>query len=244
MKTDYANTVWFGIKKLGFTNRIRVCLTVALGVALFNAFNSPYIKLLSLIVFLIGAELFVYSYVPGYVNNLQMIFVKSSEQPLPRELKKLAADMGVKVKTMKVVPELFNAFVRGSSLYVGEKLLLKLNMEQITSVVAHEFGHIKGKHAVVILMYTLPISGYLALSWSNVPLIMLYVGTFAYLMIATIPIQWWAEFKADQYGAKYTNKDSMISALAALEVDIVKQNEPCESHPAISKRIKRIRESS
>ena len=140
---------------------------------------------------------------------------------------------------MKKLPKICNAFVRGKELYVGEPLLERLDAEEVKAVVAHEFGHIKGRHMFIQIFYILPILACVAPSWSRLPPAMLERGLFAYMMIALVPIQWRFEKRADFAAVKHVGKEPLKSALLKLiKKDAL--NEASETHPAINQRIKWI----
>jgi Zn-dependent protease with chaperone function len=229
--------------KVGFKGRLIVCTALIVSLSIFNSFINPYVKLASGIATLVTAELFVLLYFNFYWNNLVLVFKgrKSVEVPLPDELVKLSKEMGLKLTKMKILPEICNAYVRGKQLFMGETLLEKLDSDEVKAVVAHEFGHIKGRHLFVQIVYIFPILACVTLSWSHLPFGMLEIGLFAYMMVALIPIQWRFERRADFAAVKQVGKEPLKSALLKLIgqdfLDIAS-----ESHPAASQRIKWIDE--
>jgi Zn-dependent protease with chaperone function len=239
MKTQALREFWSGFKS-SFKSRLAVCIALFLSVYLFSLFTYPYLRLATDLSTLIFAELFVVFYFPFYWENFKLIFRnKSVEVPLPDEFSSLARKMGLKITKMKIFPNICNAYAQGNQVFVGQKLLEKLNPEEIKAVIAHEFGHIKGRHVVVQIVYILPIMAFFALSWSRLPPIMTELGLFAYMMFALVPIRWWAEKRADLAAIKQVGKEPLKSALIAL-VGKEKMNEPSETHPAVSQRIKWI----
>jgi len=237
MRGEQLKAFWKQIK-IGFWKRLIVCFALIFSVTLFNAFGYPIVKLAATIGMLITAELLVLCYFPFYVNQIGLIFrTKATERPLPDEIAALSREMGLKIRKMKTIPKMCNAYARGNQVFVGEELLNKLDLAQLKAVLAHEFGHIKGKHMTIQLLYMLPIAAYLSLNWHNLPPIMLNLGLFAYMIVAMIPIQWELERRADLTAAKYVGKEAIKSALLAIE-DKDKLNEPSETHPPTSKRLK------
>jgi len=229
--------------KIGFWNRLVICFALILCISIFNAFTYSLIRITACLATLVFAELFVYCYVPFYIDNLKLILRnKSVERPFPDEIKLLARSMGLKISKMKIVPKVCNAYARGKQVFVGEKLLEKLDIEQIKAVIAHEFGHIKGHHALVQVFYMLPFFAFLCLTWSQLPPAMLQIGTIAYTMVALVPVHWLLEKKADLTAVKYVGKEPLKSALLTL-VEKDKLNEPSETHPPVNKRLKWIDEA-
>lgn len=227
--------------KIGFKGRLIVCLILILSVGLYN-FDNQFVRVGTAVATIVAAELFVFCYVPLYLNNLSLIFkTKTIDQPLPDELKELARAMGVKVKKMKIFPKALNAYARGNQLFIGQKLLEQLNSEQIKAVVAHEFGHMKERHAILQILYIIPIMLFVSLVWNGIPAAFMQIGLIAYMMVALIPIQWLIEARADRAAAKYVSKESIKEALLAI-AEKHNLNEYSESHPSILNRIKWIDE--
>jgi STE24 endopeptidase len=242
MKCKQIKAFWKRIK-IGFWRRIAICVAMILSVAIFNAFDYPLIRLTAIIGALVSGELLVYCYVPFYLDQIGFLFRnKASERPLPDEIADLAKKMGMNITKMKLIPKICNAGVRGNQLFVGEELLKKLDLSQLKAVVAHEFGHIKGKHAIVQFLYILPIMVYLWLNWHNLPPAMMELGLFAYMIIALIPIYWEFEKRADLAAVRYVGKEPIKSALLTL-VEKDKLDELSETHPSVRKRLKWIDEA-
>jgi Zn-dependent protease with chaperone function len=228
--------------KIGFKGRLLICFALVVSVNLFNAFSSPLVRLAATITIMITAEFLVFCYVPFYLDNLRLMLKrKKIEVPLPDEIAALAKNMGLEISKMTIFPDVCNAYANRNKLFMGQKLLEKLNAEQIKAIAAHEFGHIKGRHTLAQLLYVLPITLCLCLSWSKLPPAILEIGFIAYIMLALVPLHWMIEKKADQAAAKYVGKEQFKSALLAI-VEKEKINEPSETHPPISQRLKWIDE--
>jgi Zn-dependent protease with chaperone function len=237
MKNEFGT--FFKSLKIGFKGRLLVCFLLIVSVS-FYTFNNPFIRLFATLTTLVTAELFLYCYVPLYLDNLSLMFkTKTIERPLPDELLALSKAMGLKVKKMKIFPKVLNAYARGNQLFIGERLIEKLNAEQIKAVVAHEFGHMKERHAIVQILYIMPIMVFVSLIWSQLPPILVELGLISYMMVVLVPIQWVIERRADRAAAKYVGKESIKSALLAI-ADKDRLDEPSESHPPINKRLKWI----
>ena len=161
--------------------------------------------------------MFVFCYIPFYLGNIKLMLKRRKiEVPLPDEIAILAKNMGLKISRMTIFPDVCNAYASGKKLFMGQKLLDKLDAKQIEAVAAHEFGHIKGRHNVAQMLYILPIIIFLWLNWNTLPTGILYLGLFAYVMVALVPIHWTIERKADRAAAKYVGKEAFKSALLAI----------------------------
>ena len=224
--------------KIGFRKRLAICIALIFSLSLYNSFSYPLVRVATAISTLITAELFVVSYVPFYLNQMGLLFkIKAVERPLPEEIVSLAKRMGLKIQKMKTLPNICNAYVRGKQLFVGEDLLKKLNMPQLKAVCAHEFGHIKGKHVIIQGLYLLPIIAYLWLTWNSLPPIMMELGLFAYMIVMLLPLHWEFEKRADHAAVRYVGKKAISSALLMIEKKET-LDEPSETHPPTSKRLK------
>lgn len=240
MRTQELRVFWGGFKN-SLKSRLAVCIALFLSVFLFSLFTNPYLRLVSDFATLIFAELFVVFYVPFFWKNFKLVFRNKAtvEVPLPIEFSSIAKKMDLKITKMKIFPNVCNAYAQGNQVFVGQKLLEKLNPEETKAVLAHEFGHIKGRHALLQIVYILPIVIFFGLSWSRLPPIMTELGLFAYIMFALVPIRWWAEKRADLAAIKQVGKEPLKSALITL-VGKEKLDETSETHPAVSQRIKWI----
>jgi Zn-dependent protease with chaperone function len=62
-----------------------------------------------------------------------------------------------------------------------------------------------------------------------------------YRQLGYVPINWYLEFRADRIAAKFVGREYMKSALTKLakskNYDV---NEPSETHPSITERIKEL----
>lgn len=242
MKIEKLEGFWKWVK-IGFRKRIVTCAALIACVSLYNSVSFPLIRLAAAIGILITAELFVIFYVPSYLRQMGlMLRSKATERQLPDEISNLAKKMNLKIQKMKTIPNVCNAFARGNQLFVGEDLVKKLDMSELKAVCAHEFGHIKGRHMVIQCLYLLPIMGYLSLTWNSLPPILMELGLFAYMTVALIPLHWMFEKRADYAAVKYVGKKPIRSALLKLDKKET-LDEPSESHPPTSKRLKWINEA-
>jgi Zn-dependent protease with chaperone function len=239
VKGEQLKGLWKWIK-IGFRKRITIGIALIVSISIYTSASFSLLRGVTAISILVTAELWVICYVPRYINQMGLLFrTKAVERPLPKEIVSLARRMGLKIQKMKTVPNVCNAYVRGKQLFVGEDLLKKLDMSQLKAVCAHEFGHIKGRHTLIQTLYLLPIITYLCLFWQNLPAIILELGIFAYMIMMLMPLQWEFEKRADYAGVKYVGKEEMKSALLMLETKET-LDEPSETHPATSKRLKWI----
>ncbi len=149
--------------------------------------------------------------------------------------------MGIKVKKMKVVPKIFNAYVTRGQLFLGEDLLTNFNSTQLMGTVAHEYAHIKENHIAAQFIVILPVTLMVLIGWSALPTVMLYLGFAALIMVISTPMRWQLK-RADMLAIKYVGKEPVKAALRGLEPE-ERRDILSETHPSINKRIQWIDEA-
>jgi Zn-dependent protease with chaperone function len=172
--------------------------------------------------------------------------------PITREIAGLSNLTGAKLKDLGFVKE-ETAYVYGKSLVLGIDLVKKLSLVERQAVVAHELGHINGRHGLWKAFLMLPIIGFGLYSFSKfstpiffnepttqiVASIMLNIGILALVMFSTIPVNWILELRADRFAAKFAGKENIKSALSKLGT-AKNRKEASETHPSIVERLKAI----
>ena len=239
---------YWEIIKIGFKKRFAITCVVVLSITIAQAsFIPTIIHNLSLITFVLALFPFSIFCLPSYLTKIQfgieMLLKPKKNVPVPDEFLSLANQFGVKIQSLKIINNIFNAGAtpRGK-IILGTTLLRNLNLDQQKGVIAHELAHIKRRHhmklglylvvvLVVVLPYTLIIS-------SPLPQMISCLAVLAMMMYFLMPVQWFTEFDADKYAAKIIGKDNMIAALEAIPGD---PHEGSEDHPPIAIRIKRLK---
>jgi len=187
---------------------------------------------------------------------------------LKEEILKFCSEYGVKVKDVvvkgKPEHEGANAMITGiipnyRYIILTPTLLRDFDKEEIKAIVAHEIGHIKGKH--------LWINAFAAISWflfwlgivygasnigidiSSSPLTFFVILSFA-VLFWNLGIESWIirrnEFKADEFAARICGKEVTVRALKKLaEINLVPEKtgkwfEVISMHPSIENRIKHL----
>jgi len=182
-----------------------------------------------------------------------LAYRKSRIIQIPDEIVYLSNQIGVEIKKLRIAEGLCNAYVIGGAIVLGKNLLEKLNLAEILAVIAHELAHKKGKHIPLRLVIMIPFLALAMYSWSRlyspifftesftqiVLTVMVNIGLLAFMLVTMIVPNWILEFKADRTAAKFAGKENIKSALLKL-VDKENYEEPSETHPSVSERIKRI----
>jgi Zn-dependent protease with chaperone function len=236
--------------KLSFMKRLYLYALQYFSLILFIL--SP---LLGLATFLIASTLLIPSFASLIDSQIKLLFVKKYEadESIKDEVNEVADGLGVKIKKILVAKGLVNAYVRFSTLVLGEGLLNLCDPDLRRAVISHELVHVKEKHIWLRMMGVVTVSA--AVSWNllrlNWPIIfnemttqilvyvMMNFALLACVTIAMITPNWYMEIRADQGAIRKVGKAPLISALLA----IVTKEEfkvPSEDHPAMSERIKLI----
>ncbi|AHF81181.1 M48 family metalloprotease [Thermococcus paralvinellae] len=196
---------------------------------------------------------------------------KSEFDPeLKAELMRFCEEQGVKVRDIivkgKPGQKLANAMVTGiipryRYVVLTRYLVDNFEEDEIKAVLAHEIGHIKGKH--------LWINAALSISWFVFWIGIVYVlhkfgikvfsSSWVFFGIYFFPFFFWLfgieswiiqrnEFKADEFAAKVSGKDTMIKALRKLaDFNLTPERtgkwfNVLSFHPSIEERIKHLEE--
>ncbi|WP_456396252.1 M48 family metalloprotease [Thermococcus sp.] len=154
---------------------------------------------------------------------------------LRRELLRFCLENGVKVRDIVVKKSKYpNAMVTGvlpgrRYIILTTALLENFEIEEIRAIIAHEIGHIKGRHLLIRML--LEIGWFLfwvGLTYA-VPGLrkMLFQSTFGFLTVFILALLLWDyiieakiairhEFKADEFAAKTVGVEATIRALEKL----------------------------
>lgn len=245
---------FWNIVRASFKKRFALYYIVVSSLLLFGTFPSLIVRLAAFVVFFAASIFFVPIFTSQFIFQLRQILAHRKRERLPvsSEIVDLSKRIGCRVKELGIVDGC-TAYVLGSSLVLGTKLLEELTFDERQAVIAHELGHIKRKHAVIRMALMIPLLAALFYSWSKlsspiflsesftqvVLTVMLYVGMLAFVMLGTIPANWQVEFDADKIAARFVGKEHIKSALLKLGKG-KNLKEPSETHPSIAERVKAI----
>lgn len=242
--------------KANFKKRLLIYTLVVMSLTFFGSIPILFVKLLFLPLFIIAAGLFLVIFgqlflFPGVQQILA--YKKGQSIPIPNEIVYLSNQMGVKIKKIRIVEGVYNAYVIGGAVVLGRKLLEKLNLDELLAVIAHELAHKKGRHILLRFLTMILFLVFAMYSWSRlyspifftesftqiVLTVMINIGLLAFMLVTMIVPNWILEFKADRTAAKFAGKENIKSALLKL-VDKENYEEPSETHPSVAERIKHI----
>ncbi|HNW79882.1 MAG TPA: M48 family metalloprotease [Methanoregulaceae archaeon] len=230
--------------KIGFKFRLCVCSIVFLGISFFGMAPTPFLKSLFLLITLpfmgVMAGITAADTINKFTDIIRMQFKKGVKIPIPDEIQALADAMGVKIKEVKVVPDMLNAGVYpNGKVVIGDKILTCLDKKEFLAVFAHEFSHLKRRHHVKRMVALFGILSLGIIVFINVPGPFQVYAIFAFLSIVMIPINWRFEFEADDDGKKYIGTAYMASTLQKIS-EGKNLNEASETHPPIKRRIEKL----
>jgi|WetSurMetagenome_2_1015567.scaffolds.fasta_scaffold117336_3 Zn-dependent protease with chaperone function len=241
--------------KVGFKGRLLLSFTVVTCFSFFLSMPNLIVKIIFLTGFAISSAAYMGIFIQKFLPELRFSFDKKSEYliPAPIEIAELSKAIGATIKEVKLRVKMNNAFVRGKTLVLGMELLNRLDPLECQAVVAHEIGHVKERHRIILVLVGVSVLLLPSFSWSiySLPIvispiftqgsimIMKEVALFAFFMVALIPISWYLELRSDRIAAEFVGKQHIASALLKLSKNI---DEPSETHPSIADRIKYIDE--
>jgi len=188
--------------------------------------------------------------------NIKLLLLSREglEIPVPQEIVKLQKEMGVRIKSLKVVDGLNTVCITlWKEVLVGKRVLEALTRDEFKAILAHEFAHQKGKHTIWRVLLTIPLYFIPIFSWSNlcfpvlinmlftqvIITILACTSIFAFMVVMMTPIDWTLELKADKTAAKYAGKENIKSALLKL-TSKEKLEHPTETHPSTLERIRKL----
>ncbi|NJE08348.1 hypothetical protein E3E31_07395 [Thermococcus sp. M39] len=191
------------------------------------------------------------------------------EEPLRSELLKFCESLGFKVRDIRVTGKkkykIANAGITGiipgyRYIFITEYMLETFDPEEIKAVIAHEIGHIKGRHLwinamIAIGWFVFWMGVVFLLAKLNVDILSpaVFFGVFfsAYILYFVViqgKISMRNEFKADEFAAKVVGKETVIKTLEKLaEVNLTPKKTGkwfsfLSLHPSIEERVKHLEE--
>ena len=197
---------------------------------------------LLLLPFTIGG--FLAGLVPTDLRSL-WIFTRPREERVPR----LAIDFAKRLnarppKVMKVLPgNHMHAAVDSNTLYVTEGLRARLWTQMAEGVIAHEMGHLAGKHSlkmsvtsyfsVLLIIVTVALIG--ESSWA-IP-----IAVALTIFPVSLPLfSRRMEYNADRHAASVVGMETMSHTLRTI-VDRPQWSKESDTHPSIERRLARLR---
>ena len=250
---------WNFIKS--FNKRLLLYTMVVTTFVFLGSFPYFLFKLILFFVHLALNIMFMVTYSRHFIYpNIKLLLLsrKGLEIPVPEEIVKLQKEMGVRIKSLKVVDGLNTVCITlWKEVLVGRWILEALTRDEFKAVLAHEFAHQKGKHTIWRVLLTIPLFFIPIFSWSNLcfPIlinrlftqviitILACASIFAFMVVMMTPIDWILELKADKTAAKYAGKENIKSALLKLTPK-ERLEQPTETHPSTMERIKHIEKLS
>lgn len=231
--------LWLAFKT-NFKRRFAVCFITVVSAVFFNVFANPLMKVLWLLLFLAASELYVASYAPIYAASIKLRIDhrNTKPMPIPVEIAALFDSANLREIELRVKDGFYNAYAKGQSIVLGTDLIKDLSMGEILALVAHEVGHIKEHHRILIFLLSMPLV-LLGYTLTTLPPIMAGLALMAYQTIVTTPINWYLEARADRYARKIAGKNELKGLLAKLSRR-QDPKEPTESHPPLGVRSKLV----
>ncbi len=232
----------------GFWGRFYSLAGIVITATLYNI--SPYglFKLASAVAFLFFSEAAVMTCFPSVYTGIigwlrTLVKLRSGKgvewKPLTPGMRKIAEDMGVRIREFGVMDGLDNAFSLPlfKKVVIGRPLYESLGEKALEAVFAHELAHVKERHNLVPTL-AIPMIMSQLLLWLTLPMQLFVIAGLAFSRLAMIPFNWMVELRADEVAARVTGRNDMIEALKNL--DGVRMDEPSETHPPLRRRIEKL----
>ena len=214
--------------------------------------------------------LFIFAISPYLVFWLEKL--KPVDERLKKELIDFCESLGVKIRDIKVTGKkgykIANAGVSGilpnyRYIFLTEYLLENFSTDEIKAVIAHEIGHIKGRHLIINailkvgwlvfwmgVVYGLQRMGIELFESDAVFFAVFFLALFSYNLLIEARVALRNEFKADEFAAKVVGKETVMSALEKLsELNMTPKRTGkwfnlLSLHPSVEERIEHLKESA
>ena len=248
--------VW-QILRASFNKRLYLYYAVVTCFTMFGSIPIVQLKFPFLYAYIPMASLFLIILSRNFLYpNFKFILLsrKGVKLPVSNQFKQLAGRMNTPLEEIRIIAtNEKNAFATRNGIAFTKGLWDELSHGEIMAVAAHELGHKKGRHVIYRFLVMLGVMAAVIVEWSRFtsPILlnetitqilftaMMNVSLLAFLVVVMIPLSWIAELKADEAAARFAGKENIRSALLKLTKP-EQTGQPCETHPSIQERIKRI----
>jgi len=204
----------------------------------------------------------IWAVVAGAVAIVGMVFLRRAEGFRQHEVKgsetrnralAIAKRMGVNLQRVYVVPagrgHLTNAYAGGGSIFLTDNLGKQLDKREMDSIIAHELGHIAGRHTFKKLLATIAIYGAFMLVLFLFRRSLVRIRPVLDILVIFVPLAAFYflsrqhEYEADQKEVEFTgDPETAIRSLAgvyilsAAPIRYSRFAEIFSTHPSFEKR--------
>jgi Zn-dependent protease with chaperone function len=199
------STLW-SLIKVSFNKRLFLYEFGVLTFAFSGSFPNLLVRFFCIFACLTAYILLTPFLTSTFAWQLKTLFIKKYEadENLKNEVRRIANQLGVKIKKIYIAKGLYNAYVRLGTLVLGEELLNRfgyhenlknthhsistdtLNNPQIMAVIAHELGHIKEKHIWFRMIATMTLLGLPLWTWQRLYWPIIINEIFTQLMLVVM----------------------------------------------------------
>lgn len=270
----FGKWIWEGLKGLLIGSVIGIPIILVFYYVIKN-FGSIWWLPFAIFMFLISVVLA--RIIPVFVLPLFYKITPIEDEELKSRIEKLATDSGLKIqnvfkfnmsKNTKKANAAFTGIGKSKRILLGDTLLENFSIDEIETVLAHEFGHYKKKHIIkniifgtFLSFFTLFIIAYLyeislpLFNFTNrfeigaLPLLSLWAMLISIIETPiSSAISRKYEYEADAYAVTSTNKaEAFVNSLTKLTEQNLGDKDPHPfiewffySHPSIKNRVKAI----
>jgi Zn-dependent protease with chaperone function len=241
--------------RVGVRSRLFVCVLVVAAGYCFSFSHEPFVRLASAIGILVTSEAMIMLWGNAFVEVLITPFVKKgsiSWQQIPvfTKFKALAEAEGVRLhknKPFGLRKNFDNAYANPLTrqIVVGDKLLQRLGDGATTALVGHEITHLKRRHHIKMLLWTIAVPALLTFPLIVVgsPGIVYDIVFYAAFFMVFLFVSWHNEYDADAGAARIAGTKNTISLLKKI-VPKGQWRHESETHPSVRSRILKLKRHS
>jgi len=268
LRETNASTLRVGKRVLAGLGIVLVSVAIALGGVI--GFTSVFDPSTTLLIVFLGVLIFGLSGLTPYLTALFQDRVPLTGERRER-VERLCAELGSQPRGLYLLEgestKTANALVAGTIpgfryVFLTDYLLTKSSDAELQSILAHEFGHLAGRHLWQRSVLTVGFFGgwIAAVDWFGLgfgalearfgflgfflPFMSLF---FVYQFVLLGGVTLWQEYRADAYAAQQVSAESMVEALELLATandtqrDVGLLYSLVTQHPSIEDRIESVR---
>jgi Zn-dependent protease with chaperone function len=211
--------------RVGIRSRLFVCILVVVTGYLFTLSHDANIRLAAIIGVLVTSETMIMLWGTSFIQMLLRPFAKKGsiswqELPVFAKFRVLVETQGLELnknRAFGVRKDFDNAYINPLTrrIVIGDRVLKRLDDGPLTALLGHEITHIKHRHHIKMLLWTMiiPALATLPLLIVGTPSIVYDLVAYAMFFMVFLFISWHNEYDADAGAARIAGTKNTISLL-------------------------------